>query len=161
MTLEEVKKLAPLCDCDECNHGCKMGAGFFARGEEKKVAEKLGIPLKQFKEKYLKEVEKFNTKLFRPKIKSEKPFGKCIFFDGKCTINDVKPTECRISMGCKEYGSELNQWFLLNHFVNSSDPESIRQWAIYLKFNKPIKGGSLEELVPKNLKEILSFKKVK
>ena len=57
----------------------------------------------------------------------------------------------------------LEQWFTLNHFVNVDDPESIRQWAVYLKTHDTIQGGSLEELVPdkKLLKKILNYEIIK
>lgn len=48
---------------------------------------------------------------------------------------------------------------MLNHQVNVNDPESIRQYAIYLKTHTTIPGGELEELVPdkERLRKILDF----
>ena len=117
MTLEEVKKLSPLCNCNECSFACTVGSGCMADKDVIKLAKHLKLSEKEVQEKYLEKIEKFNTHLWKPKlIRDEKPYGKCIFYDdneGKCSINEVKPTECRISMGCKDYGHELNQWFLL------------------------------------------------
>ena len=123
----------------------------------------MNITEKELKENYLEEVEKFNTKLFRPKIlRKNNPYGKCIFFNEKigCKIHEVKPLECKISMGCKPYGEQLSLWFVLNHFVNKQDPESIRQYAAYLKSGgKALQGAKLDELVPdkEKLRKILSF----
>ena len=87
----------------------------------------------------------------------------CIFYtaDG-CRIQPVKPLECKVG-NCNQYGEQLSIWFALNYFVNKSDPESIRQYAIYLKTHNTIPGGRLEELVPdkEELKEILEFKKLR
>lgn len=164
MTLEEVKKLSPLCKCEKCSFACTIGSGCMTNEDVISLAKHLKINEEEIKKKYLDEIEKFNTKLWKPKlIKNGKPYGKCIFYEDGCSINEVKPTECRISMGCKDYGSELNQWFLLNYFVDENDPESIRQWNIYLKFNEPIEGGSLKEIVPDQdrRKKILSFEVLK
>ncbi len=63
-------------------------------------------------------------------------------------------------MGCKDYGEQLSLWFMLNHFVNENDPESVRQFATYLKSGgKTLEGAELENLVPnkRKLKKILSF----
>ena len=124
------------CKCDACNHGCKFGSGFFADGETEKLAKFLNIPEKELKEKYLEEVEQFNTKLFRPKIERQgKPHGKCVFYDGKkgCKVHDVKPLQCRIAMGCKDYGEDLMVWFMENYQVNEDDEKSMKEYEVYLK----------------------------
>jgi Fe-S-cluster containining protein len=157
--LKDVLKLAK--DCNKCGHCCKYSSGYLAKGEEKKIAEFLGITEQELKEKFLEEGEKFNTKLLRPKqIKKDKPYGECVFLDKKegCSIQEVKPLHCKIG-NCNEHGEALHLWFTLNYFVNKSDPESIRQWATYLKTHPTLPGGNLEELVPdkKQLNKILNF----
>jgi Fe-S-cluster containining protein len=98
-------------------------------------------------------------------IKKGRPYGKCIFLKNKnnCTIHEVKPLHCRIG-NCSEYGEDLTVWFALNFCVNPADPESIRQWALYLESGgKNIPGGELKELVkdPKILKKILDYEVLK
>ncbi len=52
---------------------------------------------------------------------------------------------------------------MLNYLVNPDDPESIRQWKMFLTQNNPIPGGSLKELVhdEEKLKKILSYEILK
>ncbi|MBW2965815.1 hypothetical protein KY342_01785, partial [Candidatus Woesearchaeota archaeon] len=120
---------------------------------------------KELQEKYLEEKELFNTKLSRPKPKTNnKPYGECAFLsDKKCKIHQVKPLQCKVG-NCSEYGEELTVWFDLNYFVNEDDPQSIREWKLYLDSGgKTIKGGELKDLVPdkKILKKILSYEVLK
>jgi Fe-S-cluster containining protein len=166
--LKDVLKLAPSCRCDACSHGCKYGSGLLAKGDKKNLASFLKISEKELKERFLEEVERFNTKLFRPKlIKKEKnQYGQCIFYDDKkgCTVHKAKPLECKTSMGCKDYGEELSSWFMINHVINLDDPESIRQYEQYIKAGgKVIKGGELHNLVPdkERLRKILSYEILK
>ena len=161
-------KLTHPCKCDSCTVGCRHGSGVFADEEIKKLAEFMNIDEEVLKKEFLEEVEKFNTKKFRPRIKRKegRPYGKCIFFDEKlgCKIHEAKPLECKIAMGCKDYGEDLILWFMLNHFVNKDDAESIRQFASYLKAGgKTLDGGKLEELVPdkEKLRKILSLEIMK
>ena len=115
------------------------------------------------KKEFLEEVEKFNTKKLRPRIlRKDKQFGKCIFFDEElgCKIHEAKPLECKVAMGCKDYGEQLSIWFMLNHFVNKDDAESVRQYASYLKTSgKTLEGAKLKDLVPdkEKLRKILKF----
>ena len=92
--------------------------------------------------------------------KTDKNYGPCIFLDERkgCLIHEVKPLECRIG-SCEKHGQEISIWFMLNYLVNPKDPESIRQYAMYLKTQPTIPGGRLEEIIPddKRLKRILSF----
>ena len=162
--IKEVLKLVEPCECEACTIGCKYGSGFLADEDIPRIAEYLGIAEEVLKKKFLEEVEKFNTKKFRPKIlrKDNKQYGKCIFFDEniKCKVHELKPLECKISMACKPYGEQLSLWFMLNHFVNEKDAESIRQFATYLKSGgKTLEEAKLEDLVPdkEKLKKILSF----
>ena len=164
MPLKEVLKLGE--KCDRCGNCCKHGSGFLIDRDLDNIAHFLGITQTELKLEYLDETEQFNTKLYRPKLKKKdtKPFGVCVFFDDKigCRIHSVKPLQCKVN-NCGEHGEALSQWLLLNYAVNENDPESIRQWAIYLKFNNPIPGGELNNLVKdkEKLKKILSFEVLK
>ena len=165
--LKEVLRLAHQCKCNACTVGCRHGSGFLVNEDIPKIVGFLNIKEDALKKGFLEEVEKFNTKKYRPKIlRKNKPYGKCIFFseeDG-CKIHEVKPLECKISMGCKDYGEQISLWFMLNHFVNENDAESIRQYAAYLKSGgKTLQGAELKDLVhdEDKLKKILSFQILK
>ncbi len=161
--VEEVLKLAHPCKCDACTIGCRHGSGFLVDEDIQKIAKYLGTTEEVLKKEFLEQVEKFNTKRYRPKIlRKDKPYGKCVFFDEEigCRVHKVKPLECKISMGCKSYGEKLSLWFMLNHFVNENDPESVRQFATYLKSGgKTLERAKLEDLVPdkEKLRKILNF----
>ncbi len=180
--VKEVLKLGHPCKCNACSVGCKHGSGFLADDDIPKLARFMNISEDVLKKEFLEEVEKFNTKKHRPKIlRKDKPYGKCVFFDEgdkqpikdglhdpthlpsnppRCKIHEAKPLECKIAMGCKDYGEQLSIWFMLNHFVNKNDAESVRQFASYLKSGgKTLEGAELNDLVPdkEKLKKILSF----
>ena len=154
-------------NCDKSGHCCSFGGGYVLEDDIPKMAEHLGINEDEFKEKYLDEHEKFNTKCYKLKHdkKDGKPFGPCVFLDENklCSIHDVKPLHCRVGNCCRMNGEQLSIWFALNHFVDENDPESIRQWATYLKSHPTIPGGELHELVPdkEKLKKILNFEILK
>lgn len=145
--------------CERSNHCCSFTAGFLAEDDFDRIAEFLDISEEELHEK-LEDVTMFNTHAFRPKsLKGDKPHGPCVFLDEKgCQIHEVKPLHCKLYT-CKPYGFDLTQWFYLNYLVNPDDPKSIREYAMFLKFNEPIPGGKLEELVPdkKKLKKILDY----
>lgn len=157
--LQEVLKISE--NCGRCGSCCRYGTGFLVDNDLKNIAKELNIDEKEVKEKYLEEVEYFNKKLSRPKT-NKKPFGECIFLkDRLCSIQDVKPLHCRIGNCSNE---ELSAWFLLNYIIDKDDPESVRQYKIYLESGgKIIQGGKIEELVPdkKELKKILNFEKLR
>jgi Fe-S-cluster containining protein len=164
---EIVLKLGDSCDSKRCeghNHCCSYSAGFLAGDDLQKMAKHLNVSVPELKVKYLDEKRIFNTQTYKPKsVKAQgKQYGPCIFLntDKGCLIHAVKPTQCRIS-SCKEYGYDLMQWFYLNHMVNPDDPQSMREYAEFLKSNTPIPGGSLEELVPdkEKLAKMLSYEK--
>ena len=166
--LKEVLKLAAPCRCNSCNHGCKYGSGSLAGNDAKNIAAFLGVSEEELKKKFLEETERFNTKMLKPKLLREKnsQHGRCIFYSDEkgCTIHQVKPLECKTSMSCKDYGEQLSIWFMVNNAVNTKDPESVRQFAQYIKSGgKIIPGAELENLVPdKNkLKKILSYEILK
>lgn len=166
--LKEVLKLASPCRCNSCNHGCRYGSGSLVGEDSKKIAAFLGVSEKELKRGFLEETELFNKKLLRPRLIREKnkTYGRCVFHDDEkgCTIHEVKPLECKTSIGCKEYGEDLSVWFMVNHAVNPEDPESIRQYAHYIKSGgKILPGAELEALVPdrEKLRKILSYEILK
>lgn len=162
-SINDVLKLTNPCKCEACTVGCRHGSGFLVEEDIPRIAKFMDITEEVLKKEFLEELDKFNTKRFRPRIlRKDKPYGKCVFLDKEvgCRIHEVKPLECKVSMGCKDYGEQLSLWFMLNHFVNKDDAESIRQFATYLKSGgKTLQGAELKDLVPdKNkLKKILSF----
>lgn len=89
------------------------------------------------------------------------PFGKCIFLKGKtCSIHEVKPLGCEIGNLCVDEGEDLTAWFGIKFFLNLADPQSVRDYATYLKTGgKLIEGGSLEEMIPdtKKREAILNY----
>ena len=163
--LKEALKLAAPCRCNSCNNGCKYGSGSLAEDDLKKIAKFLGIPEKELKKDFLEEVELFNKKILRPKLIREgnKPYGQCVFYSNEkgCAIHEVKPLECKTSIQCKDYGEDLSVWFMVNHVIDTEDPESIRQFAQYIKSGgKLIEGALLLDLVPdkEKLMRILNYK---
>lgn len=168
-----IKKDTPLNDilrlgesCRKCGSCCKYGSGFLDEKDIKNIAHFLSVEEEKLKKEFLKEIDKFNTKRFRPKlIKKGKPYGACIFLnkEGRCRIQDVKPIQCRIG-NCGKQGEELSAWFTLNYFVDPKDPESIRQFYIYLKSGgKTLPGGELKDFVKnkKELDSIMSYEDLK
>ncbi|MCX8147077.1 MAG: YkgJ family cysteine cluster protein [Candidatus Woesearchaeota archaeon] len=154
-------------DCKKCGHCCRHGSGALVRMELKEIAKKLNMKEEEIKEKYMEEIERFNTKLLRPKLIREegRPYGRCIFLkpDNKCSIYDVRPLQCKIS-SCSEYGEQLNLWFMLNYFLNENDPESIRQYAIYIRCGgKILKGAEIDNLIKDKgkLRKIIKYEILK
>ena len=150
-------------ECAKCGTCCSLDSGMVLEKDIPALAKFLNISEEQLKTKYLDEHQKFNTSIYKFKIikKDGKPFGKCIFFehDKGCSIHEAKPTHCRVCSPKSKYGEQLSIWFMLNYLVNENDPESIRQYAQYLKTHPTIPGGELEKLVPdkEKLQKILSY----
>jgi len=162
-SLSEVLSLSH--NCKQCGHCCSLGSGFLIGDDIKQISKFLNKSEEELKKSHLEEKELFNTKLLRPKIKSKNiPYGNCIFLENNtCKIHQVKPLQCRIG-NCNKHGEELSIWFMLNYLVNKEDPESVRQYAAYIKSGgKTIPEGKLEELIPdkEELKKILSFEKLR
>lgn len=161
---EIVLKLGGECSAQNCgqkSHCCSYSTGFLAEDDLPRIAKHLRMTEDKLKEKYLDEKRMFNTPALKPKsLKTDKPYGPCIFLNEEkgCVIHEVKPLQCRL-YSCKEYGFDLMQWFYLNHLVNPLDPQSVREYAEFLKFNTAIPGGNLEEIVPDRAKltKILSY----
>jgi Fe-S-cluster containining protein len=148
-------------DCKMCGNCCKYSSGYLVEDDMIRIARLMRLTVDELKERFLEEVEMFNTKIWKPKLlKGSKPYGRCVFYKEQigCTIHEAKPLHCKIG-NCNVYGNHLNQWFMLNYLVNPDDPESIRQWNIFLRQNEPIPGGSLNELVKdeEKLKKILNY----
>ena len=161
---EEVLEMGSVCDMS--GHCCKFGGGFVIKEDIERLAKHFNMTEKEFEDKYLDEYISFNTKHHRLKSnKDGKPYGPCIFLgeDNLCTIHEIKPLHCKVGSCCHTDGEQLSIWFALNHFVNPKDPESIRQWAIYLKTHPTIPGGELHELVPdeEELERILNYEELK
>ncbi len=161
-SLKKMIELAPDCRCRACETGCNYGSGFLAENDLKNIAGFLGMTDKEVMENCLVQVNMFNTPMLRPKTEKQgKPYGKCAFFDESkgCVINPVKPIQCRIATGCQGHGEDAITWFFLKYAVNPSDPESIRQWAEYLKHHKVINGAELFALIPdeKKLQQIMNY----
>src|SRR3989344_5812362 len=148
---EEILTLTEPCSCTACQHGCKMGSGTLGDGDAEPMAKLLGISVAELKEKHLEEIEKFNTKRLRPKIlRNGKQYGNCTFFkEGKCSVHAAKPLECKVAMPCKPYGDKLIAWFDLKHFLNPNDPESVRQYAAFLRVGGMLlPNAAIADIVP-------------
>jgi hypothetical protein len=164
---EEVIKLTHPCRCDACENSCNFGSGAFADGEVEKLAAFLGISPEKTKEKFLEEIERFGTKRMKPKLekKENMPYGKCVFYhkDAGCRIHDAKPFECKISMGCKDYGNDLIAWYHINYFLDKKNPESLRQFKSYLESGgKTLPGAEHKDLFDeKILKKMNEFEDIK
>jgi Zn-finger nucleic acid-binding protein len=147
----ELQKLISPCRCAACENPCRYGSGAMTDADVKRLAKHLGKKEDEVKEEFLDEITKFNTTLHRPKLerKNDLPYGKCIFFDEKegCKVHEAKPTECRIAMGCKEYGEDLITWFNLRNYLDPKDDESVRQYRSYVESGgKVLEGAQLDKI---------------
>ncbi len=153
-------------ECTGCGHCCKIDSGILFDEDVTQVADYLGIPRDEFIKEYLEEHERFHTKCWKLKqIKEDKkPYGRCVLLgtDNKCTVHEIKPKYCKLLSTVSRHGQQLSVWFALHYFVNPNDPESIRQWAAYLRTHPTIPGGQLHELVPdkERLQRILSYQEL-
>lgn len=157
---EKIIEIASKChvsdNCKKCRECCKKGSGYVLDEEMPELAKFLGVDEKKLKPDYLDETELFGNVIHKMKLKKY-PFGECVFLanDG-CGVQGAKPLYCKAGTWDKETSQQCHDWFVLNCLIKS--PESIRQWASYLKFNKTIPGGELNEIVksPEELKKILN-----
>ena len=159
-----IQKLAQ--ECRKCGHCCLHDSGIFLEDDIERISKFMGVPIEEFKARFLEEKEIYNKRVWKAKLKRQgKPFGPCLFLndDNKCDIHEVKPKHCKVASGCGEYGQQLNLWFMLNYVLEPSDPEAIRQWATYLRTHPTIPGGELHELIPDKdeLGKILSYERLK
>ena len=148
-------------ECRKCGKCCSLGSGYLIDADIPRIAKFLGINEEELKEKYLEKVNMYGKDNLRPKTKDKgKGYGECIFLENNlCKIHEAKPLNCRIGT-CRPIGKEISVWFALNHFIDADNPQSIRDWKIYLDCGgKNIPGGKLEELVPdkEKLKRILEY----
>lgn len=155
--LSVIKKLGS--ECNRCGCCCSLDSGLVLEQDIPRIVKFLRMSEQIFKEKYLVPHERFNTTLYKLKQVKEKgneqkPYGKCVFLDENklCKIHVVKPLHCQVCSTKSKIGTELANWFALNYLVNPNDPESIRQWASFLKENKTIAGGQLHDLVQDRVK---------
>lgn len=97
------------CDCDTCKGACSYKPGWLKFGDEKRIAKKMGITVKELFEKHLlvdwwqdeKDKDYFGlspavTRLSAGQMFDYNPKGKCVFFEnGLCNIHSVAPFECK------------------------------------------------------------------
>ena len=96
------------CSCESCCSACTCKPGWFNPGEAEKAADLLGVPLEElFKTRLAVDWwtnDYDETFLLSPSVKGgtpgeefgEDPRGECVFYeDGKCSIYDARPHECR------------------------------------------------------------------
>ncbi|MBI4151272.1 YkgJ family cysteine cluster protein [Candidatus Woesearchaeota archaeon] len=156
--LQVIEHLADTpCQKHNCTKCCETGTGTALESDLPHIADTLNVPLNEVKDKYFEPVTRFHTTHWKPKMVS-KPYGACVFLGKEgCSIHSVRPTGCRLA-SWNHHGEKLNDWFDLNYFVNKNDAQSVREWAMKLKFSKTIPGGELEALVPdkEKLRKILS-----
>ena len=130
------------CNCEKCCSACTNKPGWFLPGEAERVAEFLGIDLKElFDEKlvvdyYFRGTDK-ETFVLAPAITDIKPgglmpmnpLGQCVFYkDGQCSIHDVKPSEC------KEYIHSDTRDAIEARHINAADTWKDHQgqiWSLY------------------------------
>ncbi|NQV09525.1 YkgJ family cysteine cluster protein [Candidatus Woesearchaeota archaeon] len=171
-----IKKHTPLRDvlkvanqrshkgCRKCVQSCTLTSGIFLDDDLKRFAKEMGISKQEAKKRYMDRKELFNTKLHRAKqIKGKYPQGRCIFLKNNlCSIHKFKPVYCQVGT-CEPEGEHTMTWYTLKFLVNPKDPESIRQWDSYLRFNSTIDGGELKNLIKdkKKLKRILNYEVLK
>lgn len=139
--------------CKQCGHCCSLGSGIVLKEEVHSLAKALGVSEAQLIEHALEPFTKFHTTHYRIKQVrfGNAPHGRCAFYDmetQECSINNHKPLHCRISL-CSVEGEELQKWFDLKHFVNPKDPQSVREYALYLEFKEPLLGGGAGSFAPK------------
>lgn len=141
--------------CDRCGHCCQFSSGLMIDGEDSRIAEHLGISPERLREHYLEESVQFNRRMLRPRLirKGTMPYGRCIFYDGGCTINDVKPLHCRIG-NCGPDGERLTDWFYINHVIDTDDEQSLKEWHLRTQTGLSLKGAHITELdVPEDVIE--------
>lgn len=117
MSKEEALKLAT-CP-EQCGNCCLYGSGYVLDDEIKELAKALKMSEEDFTAKYLED-SLFKSKRFRIIRELDRPYGRCVFYEGKCTIHEIKPLHCRIG-SCNEHGEELSIWFRLNYLKEKED----------------------------------------
>ena len=148
-------------ECKACGKCCMYGSGFVLESEIPRIANFLKIPTEKFREDFLDELEIFHTYLFKIRSLKKKGanYGPCMFLEnGKCRIHKVKPLHCGVC-NCAR-GDDLHVWFMVNYLLKKDDPESVRQYASYVRTGgRLIPGAELKELFPDagKLKAMLNY----
>lgn len=169
--MEKITKTTPVSkilklasECKQCGYCCNHGAGFVLKDEIKELARNFKLKEEEFIKKYLEETRLFDNIVYKFKTKKEKSkhYGVCILYKEGigCTIHKIKPLHCKVG-NCNEHGEYLSAWFTVNYLVKPTDPNSVRQFNIYINSGgKVIEGGELKDIVPdkKTLKKILDYK---
>jgi len=150
--------------CIKCGQCCEHTGGILIGDEDlKKLAKHLNRTPEETKEKFLEEVEWFGERRLKTKtaVNPNGSRGACVFLgeNKECTVHEAKPTQCRVCTGPGRNAGELFSWFLLNYCIDPKNPDSMRQYAHYLRAGgKTIPGGELNDLVKdkEKLKKILN-----
>jgi uncharacterized protein len=76
-------------DCTQCANCCKTISPTFTKADVKRIADSKNVKPEDIVEQYLK-IDEDNANAFMPKTLP------CLFLvDNKCSIYDVRPTNCR------------------------------------------------------------------
>jgi hypothetical protein len=143
---------------------CKMSACLIHDDEVEEIANKLDLTKDQLTKNLLDKIHVYGKIIHKPKLekkdgKEHLPIGTCVFFnESKCKLEDKMPLHCKLSTA-DSHGHKLHLWYMLNHVIDKSNPDAIREWNVYLKTHPTIPGGELHELVPEKtkLEKILSY----
>jgi Fe-S-cluster containining protein len=160
--------LSMISESQRPGNACTFTSGLIHEDELHSIATHLDVSKEQLENNLLEKHDVYNKKMHRPKVVKQKgkehlPYGSCIFLDKDqeghvCKLDENKPLHCKLSTGNK-LGHKLHIWYLLKYVIDPKDPESLRQWSIYLKSHPTIPGGELHELEPNSdiLRKILSY----
>lgn len=115
------------CTCEKCVSACKRSPGKMLPYEAERIAKFLELPFDELKKKLIKNYH-YNSEtdplIWEPRkvgmdedeeIASDEYTnrrGTCVFLkNDRCTIHEVKPFECRISLLCEK---SVDAWPWLN-----------------------------------------------
>jgi Fe-S-cluster containining protein len=92
-------------ECTRCGDCCRGEPGFVwvDREEARRLAALLGLPVKQFRERFCRRVSD------RTSLK-ERPNWDCIFWDGGCTVYEARPRQCRTFPFWSQNLTDRNEW---------------------------------------------------
>jgi Fe-S-cluster containining protein len=112
------------CGCDKCQGCCENIPGWFKPGEVDKAAALIGMPVREFFERFLtvdywERDGRHDHEVFvlRPSTRDERPGtlasrhfwrGRCVFLtpERRCGIHAAKPHECAVVTGCDRAGEQ-------------------------------------------------------
>ena len=130
-------------NCKKCGRCCKNGSGFLVKDDAENISAFLGITPEKLKQDFLEKVRLFEKARYRPKLK---PNGNCVFLQAnRCSIHPVKPYQCKVSI-MDQHSKDLNDWFMLNFFVDKDNKKSVKDWLVRESLNGSIPGGKPEDL---------------